>query len=105
MSQPYGIRGGVLAQNRTPSRFLSNYFSSQCSIYGESSSCSGGLSQNEYISQDGMLCSTPDFITPQDQQFNVGHVDGDPNKENRPMRSPCQLSPAGRKKPKKCYYP
>lgn len=57
---------------------------------------------------DLFSCSTQDFITPQDQEFSVMHnpaAPGETNKENvRQMRSPMNISPGARKRPKKCLY-
>jgi hypothetical protein len=67
----------------------------------------GVLDLSDTWSPARVTYSTQDFITPQDQEFSVQHAHGgDVNKENfRPMRSPCNLSPAARKKPKKTLYP
>jgi hypothetical protein len=49
--------GGVIADGRTPSRFLSSFFNTQCSIYGDTTAAAiptNNLSQNENmnVSQD-----------------------------------------------------
>eukprot|EP00873_Tetraselmis_striata_P036344 jgi/Tetstr1/456608/TSEL_043311.t1 len=102
--------GGVQADGRTPARFLSTYFNAQCNIFSDAvlTHSTANLSQNEPVNQSQDFFGTQDFITPQDQEFSVMHnpaAPGETNKENvRQMRSPMNISPGARKRPKKCLY-